>query len=137
RQAVSHLKVGNGLDEATDIGPLVNEAGLEKVSAHVDDALRKGASSTWADTFSNPDRKSTRLNSSHVSISYAVFCLKKKNQHGSDDMGLGRQQSHQNKADRDEIRHQTHAHSVRLVHTTLADHNPIYETPHASRRNHV
>src|SRR5699024_11699735 len=27
----------------------------------------------------NQDRKSTRLNSSHVSISYAVFCLKKKN----------------------------------------------------------
>src|SRR5438876_2502570 len=26
-----------------------------------------------------PDRKSTRLNSSHPSISYAVFCLKKKN----------------------------------------------------------
>src|SRR5690606_39380984 len=26
------------------------------------------------------DRKSTRLNSSHVKISYAVFCLKKKNQ---------------------------------------------------------
>src|SRR5436309_9086749 len=27
---------------------------------------------------SSPDRKSTRLNSSHVKISYAVFCLKKK-----------------------------------------------------------
>src|SRR5690606_727186 len=27
---------------------------------------------------SDPDRKSTRLNSSHVKISYAVFCLKKK-----------------------------------------------------------
>ena len=27
----------------------------------------------------NRDRKSTRLNSSHVVISYAVFCLKKKN----------------------------------------------------------
>src|SRR5207253_7660645 len=27
---------------------------------------------------SYPDRKSTRLNSSHVAISYAVFCLKKK-----------------------------------------------------------
>src|SRR6266571_3671497 len=26
----------------------------------------------------SPDRKSTRLNSSHMSISYAVFCLKKK-----------------------------------------------------------
>src|SRR5699024_12654812 len=29
------------------------------------------------------DRKSTRLNSSHVSISYAVFCLKKKNNRNS------------------------------------------------------
>src|SRR5207245_1642582 len=29
--------------------------------------------------FEKPDRKSTRLNSSHGSISYAVFCLKKKN----------------------------------------------------------
>src|SRR5699024_11459643 len=29
------------------------------------------------------DRKSTRLNSSHVSISYAVFCLKKKRAAGS------------------------------------------------------
>src|SRR5688572_31831003 len=27
----------------------------------------------------HPDRKSTRLNSSHSQISYAVFCLKKKN----------------------------------------------------------
>src|SRR3712207_7533299 len=27
------------------------------------------------------DRKSTRLNSSHANISYAVFCLKKKTQH--------------------------------------------------------
>src|SRR5207249_9215946 len=30
------------------------------------------------DPGASPDRKSTRLNSSHVSISYAVFCLKKK-----------------------------------------------------------
>src|SRR5256885_3949886 len=29
--------------------------------------------------FSTGDRKSTRLNSSHLVISYAVFCLKKKN----------------------------------------------------------
>src|SRR2546430_13662930 len=28
-----------------------------------------------------PDRKSTRLNSSHSQISYAVFCLKKKKHH--------------------------------------------------------
>src|SRR5699024_12103000 len=31
-----------------------------------------------AGPFPDSDRKSTRLNSSHVSISYAVFCLKKK-----------------------------------------------------------
>src|SRR5204862_8226368 len=30
------------------------------------------------DLRTRPDRKSTRLNSSHVEISYAVFCLKKK-----------------------------------------------------------
>src|SRR5947207_9505060 len=35
--------------------------------------LRQGALALW------PDRKSTRLNSSHTVISYAVFCLKKKN----------------------------------------------------------
>src|SRR5690625_4247658 len=32
----------------------------------------------YATSFSGLDRKSTRLNSSHVAISYAVFCLKKK-----------------------------------------------------------
>src|SRR2546427_4822674 len=31
-----------------------------------------------------PDRKSTRLNSSHSQISYAVFCLKKKKKHSDD-----------------------------------------------------
>src|SRR5947199_7749646 len=32
------------------------------------------------------DRKSTRLNSSHLGISYAVFCLKKKNRHTNADL---------------------------------------------------
>src|SRR3712207_7264329 len=34
---------------------------------------------TDRDADAGPDRKSTRLNSSHANISYAVFCLKKKN----------------------------------------------------------
>src|SRR5439155_27171277 len=34
---------------------------------------------TFTGGFQLTDRKSTRLNSSHVAISYAVFCLKKKN----------------------------------------------------------
>src|SRR3989442_4523519 len=35
------------------------------------------------------DRKSTRLNSSHVRISYAVFCLKKKNRKRRDNADEG------------------------------------------------
>src|SRR2546430_11956042 len=35
--------------------------------------------SAWLYTPGRQDRKSTRLNSSHSQISYAVFCLKKKN----------------------------------------------------------
>src|SRR5438477_8153811 len=36
------------------------------------------AGDTWEPWSTLKDRKSTRLNSSHMSISYAVFCLKKK-----------------------------------------------------------
>src|SRR5438067_8764285 len=41
---------------------------------------RRCSGTTSSFTCSPSDRKSTRLNSSHVSISYAVFCLKKKKQ---------------------------------------------------------
>lgn len=43
-EAVSNLKVGDGLDETVEVGPLINEAGLEKVAHHVSDAVDKGAS---------------------------------------------------------------------------------------------
>src|SRR5438445_8982956 len=36
-------------------------------------------SERFRDAMGERDRKSTRLNSSHANISYAVFCLKKKN----------------------------------------------------------
>src|SRR3982751_7033212 len=42
---------------------------------------RSGAGCARGTTGARPDRKSTRLNSSHDQISYAVFCLKKKNKH--------------------------------------------------------
>src|SRR5439155_20448824 len=45
---------------------------------------RQLRSGPWRDAErSARDRKSTRLNSSHVAISYAVFCLKKKCHHPS------------------------------------------------------
>src|SRR2546430_13375129 len=40
-------------------------------------AIRSGSRRDWRRSIR--DRKSTRLNSSHSQISYAVFCLKKKN----------------------------------------------------------
>src|SRR3712207_7299594 len=45
---------------------------LRAVRRHVDVAVRGGVRQ------GPQDRKSTRLNSSHANISYAVFCLKKK-----------------------------------------------------------
>src|SRR3989442_10783963 len=42
-------------------------------------AINSGLSDRLFTFVPPPDRKSTRLNSSHVRISYAVFCLKKKN----------------------------------------------------------
>jgi len=41
--AVRALRVGDPLNDATQVGPLVDRAGLDKVSAHVADAVSKGA----------------------------------------------------------------------------------------------
>src|SRR5690625_1311561 len=49
-----------------DVSERLAADGAERAAAHADDPHRA------------LDRKSTRLNSSHVAISYAVFCLKKK-----------------------------------------------------------
>ncbi|MDM5209461.1 MULTISPECIES: NAD-dependent succinate-semialdehyde dehydrogenase [Cytobacillus] len=40
---VTKLKVGNGLDEGVDIGPIINEKGYTKIIAQVNDAISKGA----------------------------------------------------------------------------------------------
>src|SRR5256885_15137219 len=51
------------------VGSVVVQLLLAVVCLHLRDAVAAG------------DRKSTRLNSSHLVISYAVFCLKKKKKH--------------------------------------------------------
>ncbi|WP_430788181.1 NAD-dependent succinate-semialdehyde dehydrogenase [Virgibacillus flavescens] len=40
---INQLKIGNGLIDDTDLGPLINESAAEKVQAHLDDAVEKGA----------------------------------------------------------------------------------------------
>src|SRR3712207_8323975 len=58
---------------ATDLGPDTGQM-LSTYIVEVDEPL-----ATFVD--GDRDRKSTRLNSSHANISYAVFCLKKKKTH--------------------------------------------------------
>ncbi len=41
--AVSQMKVGDGLEEGTVVGPLIDVAAVEKVEAHISDAVAKGA----------------------------------------------------------------------------------------------
>src|SRR5699024_12617989 len=62
--------------ERADAVPMKEIKGYVKLS-HVNFGYRPGQP-ILRDISLEADRKSTRLNSSHVSISYAVFCLKKK-----------------------------------------------------------
>src|SRR2546427_5635270 len=54
--------------------------GISYLRLAIPKAEQRVASCFWdrQSEIRNPDRKSTRLNSSHSQISYAVFCLKKK-----------------------------------------------------------
>src|SRR5258708_29189961 len=51
------------------------------IFAIVDTVEQSGKTAFKKSADADSDRKSTRLNSSHQIISYAVFCLKKKNNH--------------------------------------------------------
>src|SRR2546421_7163763 len=54
---------------------------VEPAFQHVLDTYASETNKTASVWRAVPDRKSTRLNSSHDQISYAVFCLKKKKKH--------------------------------------------------------
>src|SRR5438034_1884783 len=73
---------GNGKARSTGDGKLAVKAGIP-LPVHV--AVDKEERYLYfAESGSDRDRKSTRLNSSHTVISYAVFCLKKKKQSAED-----------------------------------------------------
>src|SRR5256886_16935176 len=86
RSWLSFWKRGNSV---TSCWALRRAVGLGKVSVTVLPATRRVRRNCgscpgslrlaqWQDGLPQRDRKSTRLNSSHSQISYAVFCLKKK-----------------------------------------------------------
>src|SRR5437868_5905067 len=64
-------------DRASQHGPYYQLSWKEKGKT-VSRRLPAEHATLYRQWIANRDRKSTRLNSSHVSISYAVFCLKKK-----------------------------------------------------------
>src|SRR5690349_24257981 len=62
-----HGVAGDAVERRAALGEVVEDLLVDAQLVGADGREREG------------DRKSTRLNSSHVEISYAVFCLKKKN----------------------------------------------------------
>src|SRR3712207_7792207 len=60
--------------DGSSVMPPQNGRANRRTKAGEKPALHNASAADWSG-----DRKSTRLNSSHANISYAVFCLKKKN----------------------------------------------------------
>src|SRR5436309_8922661 len=63
---------------SSDLDYLAADHTAEELRALARPELRPALEPHIASARSSSDRKSTRLNSSHVKMSYAVFCLKKK-----------------------------------------------------------
>src|SRR5690606_40367245 len=61
------------------IDKILNDGGSAILMSHLGRPKGKEEKYSLKHIVNKVDRKSTRLNSSHVKISYAVFCLKKKN----------------------------------------------------------
>src|SRR5690606_41492967 len=79
-RSLAALKVGDAIYvDKTAFGFLT----LERFAPEADISRISGGD-LWLLATGTGDRKSTRLNSSHVKISYAVFCLKKKKKARSD-----------------------------------------------------
>src|SRR5690625_2276807 len=94
RAVVGDVDVDSGVVELLDDGDVIGVLGAEPSEVGDDEPGHvlplDGIEHAWQTVATAPDvgedlgdgqdRKSTRLNSSHVAISYAVFCLKKKTQ---------------------------------------------------------
>ena len=55
QKAVSKLKVGDGFDPETTLGPLIGLDAVRKVNSHIDDAISKGAETIYSNTYSQED----------------------------------------------------------------------------------
>src|SRR5689334_24414461 len=80
RSRVRLEDVGHGVEDLEALGPDLVLVELEVDLLEDLDLLVGHDDEAGLERAALVDRKSTRLNSSHSSISYAVFCLKKKTQ---------------------------------------------------------
>src|SRR5690625_3070319 len=71
------LNAAEIMNPDSDLYGQVDELGIEALDEKTLQVTLEKATPYFVTLMSFPDRKSTRLNSSHVAISYAVFCLKK------------------------------------------------------------
>src|SRR5256886_3489423 len=83
RGVLLHGRAPDGGDRASALRRLPQVAVVSRMTGSSGGLPHRGihALPTPAETYR--DRKSTRLNSSHSQISYAVFCLKKKKKHSN------------------------------------------------------
>src|SRR5947207_11107993 len=68
---LNHARIGRGVDD------LAEAAAADVDARHAEIGMIQHVEELGAELYVQIDRKSTRLNSSHTVISYAVFCLKK------------------------------------------------------------
>src|SRR2546428_9397667 len=78
---ISYAEADQRADEQVELPQADQLAGEKESRAEADHARRVHPART--EPIEEQDRKSTRLNSSHDQISYAVFCLQKKNTYRS------------------------------------------------------
>src|SRR5256885_2809821 len=88
RGTVSRFMPGETLDDALGAAETLRSKRIGTIFTHLGENIKdRGEAQQVAEHYLEvlKDRKSTRLNSSHLVISYAVFCLKKKknNQSGT------------------------------------------------------
>src|SRR5699024_11256470 len=77
RRGCNELAAGGEAAAGMAVPDLLGQ-NMQEADAVIDRALADVVGRKEAVDVVGPDRKSTRLNSSHVSISYAVFCLNKR-----------------------------------------------------------
>src|SRR3712207_7640890 len=76
-RSAAHQRHADRLEVAGTRAPVGGVARARRIARHASEVVE--VAHLVGTLLHQEDRKSTRLNSSHANISYAVFCLKKKN----------------------------------------------------------